>query len=103
MSPTWTARWVPGILRLTLTGRWPAGGGEMAFMRFDEEHPQYRVPHAPDQSDPREPQCWLQRAAAHRARDGQPLRMAEGTSRPAPEGRQDRARSIDPRPRRQAP
>ena len=30
--------WYRDILGLTLTGRWPAGGGEMAFMRFDEEH-----------------------------------------------------------------
>ena len=28
--------WYRDILGLTLTGRWPAGGGEMAFMRFDE-------------------------------------------------------------------
>jgi len=30
--------WYRDILGLTLTGRWPMGGGEMAFMRFDEEH-----------------------------------------------------------------
>jgi catechol 2,3-dioxygenase-like lactoylglutathione lyase family enzyme len=30
--------WYRDVLGLTLTGRWPMGGGEMAFMRFDEEH-----------------------------------------------------------------
>jgi catechol 2,3-dioxygenase-like lactoylglutathione lyase family enzyme len=30
--------WYRDILGLTLTGRWPVGGGEMAFMRFDQEH-----------------------------------------------------------------
>jgi catechol 2,3-dioxygenase-like lactoylglutathione lyase family enzyme len=30
--------WYRDILGLTLTGRWPFGGGEMAFMRFGSDH-----------------------------------------------------------------
>jgi catechol 2,3-dioxygenase-like lactoylglutathione lyase family enzyme len=30
--------WYRDILGLTLTGRWPYGGGEMAFMRFSNDH-----------------------------------------------------------------
>ena len=30
--------WYRDILGLTLTGRWPYGGGEMAFMRFGDDH-----------------------------------------------------------------
>jgi len=30
--------WYRDILGLTLTGRWPYGGGEMAFMRFASDH-----------------------------------------------------------------
>ncbi len=30
--------WYRDVLGLTLTGRWPVGGGEMAFMRFTDDH-----------------------------------------------------------------
>ena len=30
--------WYQDVLGLTLTGRWPVGDGEMAFMRFTDDH-----------------------------------------------------------------